>query len=104
MQNEPNNKDVRALQVRYKKEAAAANQRDAKMYKNIFEKLAKMPERSAKADSKAEQPKEDADMQTAPENENKAKDVESTHVNGHAGSNGTAQEAAAEPMAVDTQA
>jgi hypothetical protein len=43
-QFEPGNKEVRALLARYKKESAAANARDAKMFKTMFAKLAKLPD------------------------------------------------------------
>lgn len=45
MQLEPNNKEARALLARYKKESAAANARDAKMFKTMFAKLAKLPDK-----------------------------------------------------------
>ena len=45
---EPSNKDVRALKLRYKKEAAAANAKDKAMYQRAFQKLAKMPDTEPK--------------------------------------------------------
>ena len=45
VQLEPQHRDVRALQARYRKESAAANQRDAKMFKAMFAGLAKQPDR-----------------------------------------------------------
>jgi hypothetical protein len=107
MQVEPANKDIRALQVRYKKEAAAANQRDAKMYKSIFEKLAKIPDAAAKAQSKLGA----ADDTQAPTTLEPAEQKEASGgmntqqqqqpMNGHADMNGMPQ---AEPMVVDAQA
>lgn len=47
-QAEPSNKDVRALKLRYKKEAAAANAKDKAMYQRAFQKLAKMPDTDSK--------------------------------------------------------
>lgn len=44
LQVEPSNKDVRALKLRYKKEAAAANAKDKAMYQRAFQKLAKLPD------------------------------------------------------------
>lgn len=46
-QLEPANRDVRALQARYRKESAAANQRDARMFKAMFAKMAALPDRDA---------------------------------------------------------
>ena len=43
---------MRALLARYKKESAAANQRDAKMFKTMFAKLAKLPDSDAAAGPK----------------------------------------------------
>ena len=55
---EPNNKDVRALKQRYRKEAAAANAKDKAMYQRAFQKLAQMrdpePEPEPKPSAKAE--------------------------------------------------
>jgi len=48
LQVEPNNKDVRALKQRYRKEAAAANAKDKAMYQRAFQKLAKMPDTDPK--------------------------------------------------------
>lgn len=48
MQAEPSNKDVRALKLRYKKEAAAANAKDRAMYARAFQKLAKLPDTDPK--------------------------------------------------------
>ena len=54
VQAEPSNKDVRALRLRYKKEAAAANAKDRAMYVRAFQKLAKLPDTDQKpaSDSK----------------------------------------------------
>ena len=55
---EPNNKDVRALKQRYRKESAAANAKDKAMYQRAFQKMAQMrdpePEPEAKPSAKAE--------------------------------------------------
>ena len=57
-QVEPNNKDVRALKQRYRKEAATANAKDKAMYQRAFQKLAQMrdpePEPEPKPSAKAE--------------------------------------------------
>jgi hypothetical protein len=48
VQAKPSNKDVRALKLRYKKEAAAANAKDRAMYARAFQKLAKLPDTDPK--------------------------------------------------------
>ena len=47
-QEEPNNRDVRTLLARYKKEAAAANKRDAKTYANLFQRMARLDAKEGK--------------------------------------------------------
>ena len=66
LQVEPNNKDVRALKLRYKKEAAAANAKDKAMYQRAFQKLAKMPDTEPKAPQAAPEMTE-ADSKPEPE-------------------------------------
>ena len=63
---EPNNKDVRALKLRYKKEAAGANAKDKAMYQRAFQKLAKMPDTEPKAPQAAPEMAE-ADSKPEPE-------------------------------------
>lgn len=106
---EPANKDVRALLARYKKESAAANKKDAAMYKSIFQKLAKLPHKDASnAQSKAAAADTaaamDADAPSASDAENKpeaANGLDSAQENGHAEAPAAAVPPAAEPMAVE---
>lgn len=105
MQVEPTNKDIRALLARYKKESAAANQRDAVMYKTMFKKLAKLPDKESKVQSKAADPEvmEDAEAPSTSDSENKpevANGLKTAQQNGHAEAS-PAEAPAAEPMAVD---
>lgn len=53
LQAEPNNRDVRALKQRYRKEAAAANAKDKAMYQRAFQKLAEMPDTDPKPEPKS---------------------------------------------------
>ncbi len=66
LQVEPNNKDVRALKLRYKKEAAAANAKDKAMYQRAFQKLAQMPDTEPRA-PQAEPKMTEADSKPEPE-------------------------------------
>ncbi|BDA45510.1 Peptidyl-prolyl cis-trans isomerase FKBP62 [Coccomyxa sp. Obi] len=105
LQVEPANKDVRVLLARYKKESAAANQRDAVMYKTMFQKLAKLPDKGPKVQSKAGDPEvlEDAEAPSTSDSENKpeaANGLETKQQNGHAEATPAAAPVA-EPMAVD---
>lgn len=105
MQVEPANKDVRALLARYKKESAAANQRDAVMYKSMFQKLAKLPDKEPKVQSKAADPEvmQDAEAPSTFDSENKpqaANGLETTLQNGHAEAT-PAEVPASEPMTVN---
>ncbi len=97
---------MRALLARYKKESAAANQRDAAMYKTMFQKLAKLPDRAPKAESKpaADAAMGDADAPATSDADNKpeaANSPEAVHMNGHTEKSAPA-DAPAEPMAVDS--
>ncbi|CAL8470896.1 g10438 [Coccomyxa elongata] len=105
LQVEPANKDVRALLARYKKESAAANQRDAVMYKTIFQKMAKLPDKEPKVQSKAADPEvmEDAEAPSTSDSENKpeaANGLKTAQQNGHVEAK-PPEAPAAEPMAVD---
>ena len=73
---EPNNKDVRALKLRYKKEAAAANAKDKAMYQRAFQKLAKMPDTEPKAPQAAP---EMAEAESKPQPESHPIDSASLH-------------------------
>ena len=106
MQVEPANKDVRALLARYKKESAAANQRDAVMYKTMFQKLAKLPDKEPKVQSRTADPEvlEDAEAPSTSDSENKpeaANGLKATQQNGHVEAT-PAEALTAEPMAVDS--
>ena len=99
------NRDVRALLARYKKESAAANQRDAAMYKSMFQKLAKLPDREPKVESKAADtaPMDDAETPSDAENQPEAANgLEAACHNGHADAAAAADAPPAEPMAVDS--